>query len=88
MDARTKAGFWLVYLAWVPMIIWQSSPEWAARVIGESTYKAVAATPAVDVISWVWFVGAFAAGFYLVFGLDAVSFFRRLLRKRQGPGAR
>ena len=54
-------------------------------MLGEWRYKAIAATPAVDVIGWVWFVGMFAAGFYLVFDMDVVSFFRRLRRKDGGP---
>ena len=86
MDARTKAGFFLVYGAWVPMIVWQTAPTWAPAVIGELRYKAMAASAFVDVIGWVWFVGAYAAGFYLLFDLDILSFLERLRRKFGGPG--
>lgn len=85
MKARTTAGLFLIYGAWVPVVVWQSLPSWGPRVLGEWRYKAIAATPAVDVIGWVWFVGMFAAGFYLVFDMDVVSFFRRLRRKDGGP---
>jgi len=84
MEARTKAGLLLVYTAWVPIVVWQSSPRWAPRVLGEPTYKAMVATPAVDVIGWVWATGMFLAGFYLLFDLDFVSFLRRF-RKNGGP---
>jgi hypothetical protein len=88
MDARTKAGFFLVYGAWVPMVVWQTAPKWAPRVIGELRYEAIAASPVVDVVGWVWFVGAFAAGFYLLFDLDVSPFLRRLRRRLGGPGER
>lgn len=81
MNPRTKAGFFLVYGAWVPMIVWQAAPKWAPAVIGELRYKAVAAAAFVDVIFWVWFVGAYAAGFYLLFGMTILE---RLWRRFRG----
>ena len=87
MEAKTKAGFILVYGAWVPTIVWQSSPSWGPRVLGELRYEALTATPVVDVIGWVWFVGAFGAGFYLLFDMTILArLWRRLRRKFGGPG--
>lgn len=82
MEARTKAGLILVYGAWVPMIVWQTSPSWAPKLIGELRYKAIAATPAVDVVGWVWFVGMFAAGFYLLFDMTILARLWRRFRRR------
>jgi hypothetical protein len=89
MDARAKAGFILVYGAWVPMIVWQSSPKWGPRVLGELRYEALTATPAADVINWVWFLGAFGAGFYLLFDMTILArLWERLRRKFGVPGER
>ena len=85
MEAKKKAGLWLVYGAWVPIVVWQSSPRWAPRVLGELRYKAIMATHAVDVIGWVWVVGMVLAGFYLLFDLEICSFLRRL---RKSGGSR
>lgn len=82
MEARTKAGFFLVYGAWVPVVVWQSSSAWGPRVLGELRYQAIAATPAVDVIGWVWFGGMFAAGFYLLFDMTILARLWRRLRGR------
>lgn len=85
-----KAGLFLVYGAWVPMILWQLSPKWAPRVLGEPRYEAMVASRVGDVISWVWFIGMIAAGFYLLFDMDIPSFLGRVrrkfgnLRERQG----
>ena len=81
MEAKTKAGLWLVYGAWVPIIVWQSSPKWAPTVIGELRYQAIMATQAVDVIGWVWVAGMFLAGFYLLF---EPTIFSRLWRRIRG----
>jgi hypothetical protein len=89
MEAKTKAGFLLVYGAWVPMTVWQSAPKWAPRVLGELRYKAMVATGAVDVVGWVWFVGMFAAGFYLLFDMTILArLWERLRRKFGAPGER
>lgn len=82
MKARETAGLILVYAAWVPVVVWQSSPSWAPKVIGELRYRAIAATAAVDVIGWVWFVGMFAAGFYLLFDITILARLWRRLRRR------
>ncbi len=82
MEAKKKAGFLLVYGAWVPIIVWQSSPSWAPRVLGELRYKAIMATHAVDVIGWVWVAGMFLAGFYLLFEPTIFSRLRRRIRGR------
>jgi hypothetical protein len=82
MEARTKAGLILVYGAWVPVVVWQTAPKWAPAVFGELRYKAIAATAAVDVIGWVWFVGMFAAGFYLLFDMNILARLWERLRRR------
>jgi hypothetical protein len=82
MKARETAGLILVYGAWVPVVIWQSLPSWGPRVLGEWRYKAITAMPAVDVIGWVWFVGMFAAGFYLVFDMTILARLWRRFRRR------
>lgn len=82
MKPRTKAGLILVYGAWVPAIVWQSSPKWAPRVLGEPRYQAIMATPAVDVVGWIWFGGMFAAGFYLLFDMTILARLWRRIRGR------
>ena len=77
MEARTKAGLWLVYTAWAPLVVWQLSSSWGPKILGELRYKALAATQAVDVIGVVWGVGTFLAGMYLIVGPDVFSFLRR-----------
>lgn len=76
-----KAGLWLVYTAWVPIIVWQSSPSWGPRVLGGLRYKAMMATHAVDAIGWVWVVGMFVVGCYLLIDPDIFSFLRRRRKK-------
>ncbi|MEE8641080.1 MAG: hypothetical protein V3T41_11790 [bacterium] len=66
MKTRTKAGLWLVYAAWVPIVVWQSSPLWGPRVLGELRYQAIMATHAVDVMGVVSAAGMFLAGVYLL----------------------
>jgi hypothetical protein len=82
MNARTTAGLILVYGAWVPAVVWQSSPAWGPRVFGEWRYKAITATPAVDVIGWVWFAGMVLAGFYLLFDMTILARLWRRIRGR------
>jgi hypothetical protein len=77
-----NAGLILVYGAWVPIIAWQTSPSWAPGVLGEARYQAVVATHAVDVVGWVWVVGMFLAGFYLLLDPDIFSMLWRRLRRR------
>jgi hypothetical protein len=82
MNARTTAGLILVYGAWVPVVVWQSSPSWGPSVFGEWRYKAMMATPAVDVIGWVWFAGMVLAGFYLLFDMTILARLWRRIRGR------
>ena len=82
MKTRTKAGLWLVYGVWVPIVVWQSSPRWAPKVLGELRYQAIMATHAVDVIGWVWVGGMLLAGFYLLFDMTILARLWRRLRGR------
>ena len=82
MKTRTKAGLWLVYGVWAPIVVWQSSPAWGPRVLGEPRYQAIMATHAVDVIGWIWVGGMFLAGFYLLFDMTILARFWRRIRGR------
>jgi hypothetical protein len=82
MKARETAGLILVYGAWVPVIVWQTLPAWGPPVLGELRYQAIMAAPGVDVVGWIWFVGMFAAGFYLLFDVTILERLWRWLRGR------
>jgi hypothetical protein len=82
MEAKTKAGFILVYGAWVPIVIWQSSPLWAPRVFGEFRYQVMVSTGVVDVVGWIWFGGMYVVGFYLLLEPKIFSRIFRWIRKR------
>jgi hypothetical protein len=80
MEPKTKAGFWLVYGAWIPIIVWQSSPKWAPRILGELRYRAMVATGVVDVVGWIWAAGMYAVGFYFLFEPKIFSRISRWIR--------
>lgn len=61
-------GMLLVFVAWVPIILWQSSPDWAPAVFGAATYEAIMATHVVQVMAVVSAAGMFLAGMYLILG--------------------
>jgi hypothetical protein len=58
----------LVFVAWVPVILWQTSPDWAPGIFGAERYRAVMATHVVQVIAVVSAAGMFLAGMWLILG--------------------
>jgi len=66
MRSKFGTGMLLVFVAWVPIIIWQSSVEWAPKLMGEARYEAVMATYVVQVLAVVSAAGMFLAGMYFL----------------------
>jgi hypothetical protein len=66
MRGRFGLGMLLVFVAWVPVIIWQSSVEWGPKVFGEATYAAIMGTYVVQVLSIVSAAGMFLTGMYFL----------------------
>jgi hypothetical protein len=66
MRSRFGLGMLLVFVAWVPIIIWQSSVEWAPKLLGEARYDAIMATYAVQVVAIVSTAGMFLTGMYFL----------------------
>jgi hypothetical protein len=60
------AGMLLVFVAWVPIILWQSSPDWAPAVLGAARYEAIMRTYVVQVMAVVSTAGMFLAGMWLI----------------------
>lgn len=66
MRSKFGTGMLLVFVAWVPVIIWQSSVEWAPKLMGEARYEAVMATYVVQVLAIVSAAGMFLTGMYFL----------------------
>jgi hypothetical protein len=59
-------GMLLVFVAWAPIIIWQSSSGWGPKLLGAARYEAIMATHAVQAAAVVSAAGMFLAGMYLI----------------------
>ena len=66
MGSKFGLGMLLVFVAWVPVIIWQSSVEWGPALLGEARYGAIMATYVVQVLSIVSAAGMFLTGMYFL----------------------
>jgi hypothetical protein len=80
----------LVFVAWVPIIIWQSSVEWGPALLGEATYARIMSTYVVQVVSVVSTAGMFLTGMFFlmrpVFGVMKGMSDRAKLRATGVPG--
>ncbi len=59
-------GMLLVFVAWAPIIIWQSSSGWGPKLLGAARYEAIMGTHAVQVAAVISAAGMFVAGMYLI----------------------
>lgn len=66
MRNKFGTGMLLVFVAWVPIILWQSSVEWGPKLLGEARYGAIMATYAVQVAAVVSAAGMFLTGMYFL----------------------
>lgn len=66
MRSKFGTGMLLVFVAWVPIILWQSSVGWAPKLLGEARYEAIMATYAVQVAAVVSAAGMFLTGMYFL----------------------
>ena len=66
MRSRFGTGMLLVFVAWVPIILWQSSVEWGPKLLGAGRYEAIMATYAVQVAAVVSAAGMFLTGMYFL----------------------
>jgi len=66
MGRRFGLGMLLVFVAWVPIIIWQSSVEWGPGVLGAARYEAIMGTYVVQVVAIVSTTGMFLTGMYFI----------------------
>ncbi len=68
-------GMLLTFVAWAPIIIWQSSTDWGPKVFGAERYQAIMAPHIVQVVAVVATAGTFIAGMYLLMGPVLGTFF-------------
>ena len=61
-------GMFLTFIAWAPIIIWQTSTEWGPKVLGAERYQALMAPHIVQAVAIVLTVGTFLIGMYLLMG--------------------
>jgi hypothetical protein len=90
MQRRFGTGMLLVFVAWVPIILWQSSTSWGPKLLGADSYNALMATYAVQVAAIVSTAGMFLTGMYFllrpVFDVFAGMNARAKLRATGRPG--
>jgi hypothetical protein len=80
----------LVFVAWLPVIIWQTSPGWGPALLGEATYYRIMSTYVFQVVAIASTAGMFITGmgFILmpVFGIFKGMSDRAKLRAVGVPG--
>jgi hypothetical protein len=56
----------LVFVAWIPVVLWLSSEGWGPKVFGAAAYEAVMGTYVVQVAAIVSAAGMFLTGMYFI----------------------
>lgn len=66
MGGKFGLGMVLVFVACVPIVIWQSSEGWGPALLGEEAYARVMGTYVVQVVSVVSTTGMFLTGMFFL----------------------